>query len=255
MTDFWSLLSWMTWGITGRPHVTPLPWVYWHARLMVAAWTICFPAAALIARFFKVLPQQDWPRQLDHKLWWHCHRYLVSLGGPLTIVAVLIAYMHGFTRTAVETIHAVIGFTLVALVCLQIASGLLRGSKGGPTHATLRGDHYDMSLRRLLFEYIHKYLGWAVIGLAAAETYLGLWMVNAPRWMVSVISLWWLFFLVCFSLLQTSGRCIDTYQAIWGPDLVHPGNRRRPIGWGIRLYPTHRKIGVSEHHAESRDDR
>jgi hypothetical protein len=255
LTHFWSLLSWMTWGITGRPHVTPLPWVYWHARLMVGAWTICFPLAALIARFFKVLPRQDWPRQRDHKLWWHCHRSLVSLGAPLTLLALLIAYVNGIAYTTIQTIHTVTGFSIVALLCLQIASGLVRGTKGGPTHTTLRGDHYDMSPRRILFEYVHKNLGWIVIWLATAETYLGLWMVNAPRWMVLVISLWWLLFLVGFARLQTGGRCIDTYQAIWGPDPIHPGNRRRPIGWGIRPHPNHHKIGASERHAESRDDR
>lgn len=254
MIHFWSLLSWTTWGITGRPHVTPPPWVYWHARLMVGAWTICFPAAALIARFLKVLPRQDWPRQLDNKVWWHCHRFLVALGAPLTLFALIIAYVNVVARTELETIHSIVGFSIIGIVALQILSGLVRGSKGGPTHETLRGDHYDMSTRRLWFEYVHKNLGWALIWLATAETYLGLWMVNAPRWMVVVISLWWLLFLASFSVLQGMGRCIDTYQAIWGPDLIHPGNRRRPIGWGIRRPATHRTIGVSERHAEGRDD-
>ena len=36
--------------------------------------------------------------------------------------------------------------------------------------------------------------------------------------------------------LQRAGRCIDTYQAIWGPDPCHPGNSRGVIGWGIRRY-------------------
>ncbi len=36
-----------------------------------------------------------------------------------------------------------------------------------------------------------------------------------------------------FVVLQRAGRCIDTYQAIWGLDPSLPGNRRRPIGLGI----------------------
>jgi hypothetical protein len=37
--------------------------------------------------------------------------------------------------------------------------------------------------------------------------------------------------------LQRAGRCIDTYQAIWGLDPDLPGNRRRPIGFGIVRRP------------------
>jgi hypothetical protein len=37
-----------------------------------------------------------------------------------------------------------------------------------------------------------------------------------------------------FARWQRAGRCIDTYQAIWGPDPAHPGNRRPPVGWGVR---------------------
>ena len=47
------------------------------------------------------------------------------------------------------------------------------------------------------------------------------------------------FFMYCEEIdaqwrLQRQGRCIDTYQAIWGPDPRHPGNRLKPVGWGVR---------------------
>ena len=33
----------------------------------------------------------------------------------------------------------------------QVLGGYLRGSKGGPTDHRLRGDHYDMTARRVWF--------------------------------------------------------------------------------------------------------
>jgi hypothetical protein len=39
--------------------------------------------------------------------------------------------------------------------------------------------------------------------------------------------------IVCAVRLERAGRCIDTYQAIWGPDLKHPGNQRLHVGWGM----------------------
>ena len=47
-----------------RPHeITTVE--AWHARFMVFAWGICVPSGIFIARFYKVTPNQDWPRVLD----------------------------------------------------------------------------------------------------------------------------------------------------------------------------------------------
>ena len=39
--------------------------VSWHARTMVLGWGVIAPLAVILARFFKILPGQDWPRALD----------------------------------------------------------------------------------------------------------------------------------------------------------------------------------------------
>ena len=62
----------------------------------------------------------------------------------------------------------------------------------------------------------------------------GLLLADAPRWMPLALGLWWLSLLGLAWQWQKQGRCIDTYQAIWGPDARHPGNHLPPIGWGIR---------------------
>ena len=42
--------------------------ISWHARTMVLAWGILAPLAVMIARFFKVLPSQNWPGELDNPI-------------------------------------------------------------------------------------------------------------------------------------------------------------------------------------------
>ena len=214
-------------------HALPA-WTVWHARAMVLAWGVLLPLGSLVARFFKVLPGQDWPRVLDHKAWWHGHRALQVLGVGLMLVGLWLAWGQGNGQGRMALLHRWLGLAVCALGLLQIASGLARGSKGGPTAAQLRGDHYDMTAWRRAFERLHKGLGWLAVAAAVLVVMGGLVLADAPRWMAVVLSAWWLVLLAGFVALQRAGRCIDTYQAIWGPDPEHPGNRLRPIGWGVR---------------------
>jgi hypothetical protein len=134
--------------------------------------------------------------------------------------------------------HTIFGWAVVLLAVGQFLGGWLRGSKGGPTEphpdGSLRGDHYDMTPRRIAFEYLHKIGGYSALAIAIGAVVTGLWRANAPNWMWVTLGFWWLALLIAGILLQRAGRAIDTYQAIWGPDQTHPGNSRRPIGIGIR---------------------
>ena len=132
--------------------------------------------------------------------------------------------------------HGVLGYAVLGLGFIQFLAGWLRGSKGGPTEPQLRGDHYDMTWRRRLFEHLHKSLGYLALLTGCGAILSGLWQANAPRWMASALLLWWGALAAAFIVLQIRGRTIDTYQAIWGPEEHHPGNRTRPIGWGIRRH-------------------
>ena len=155
--------------------------------------------------------------------------FLVSLG---LVLAVAVAPPHAP--------HRLLGYAVVALSMAQAASGVLRGSKGGPTDAHPAGDHYDMTPRRILFERLHKSVGYLTLPLAALATFSGLWAANGPVWMFLAVGAIWAGFALVFAGLQAGGFAFDTYQAIWGPDPELPGNRRRPIGWGIRRIE-HRK--------------
>ena len=91
-----------------------------------------------------------------------------------------------------------------------------------------------MTPHRLRFERFHKSLGWLAVIAGVAVIALGLGVADAPRWMPIVLCVWWAALAGLALQWQRQGRCIDTYQAIWGPDPAHPGNHLRPIGWGVR---------------------
>ena len=207
-------------------------WVMWHARLMVLAWAVLLPLGALAARYLKVMPKQDWPRVVDNRTWWHIHRILQYGGVVVMLVGVSLVWSKSSQAANVVILHANLGWSVVALGMLQVVVAWMRGSKGGPTDAQMRGDHYDMTLHRLRFEAIHKTGGWIAILLAIFTVCLGLLAADAPRWMVFVLVVWWSALFALGLWMQRSLRCVDTYQAIWGPSLAHPGNKRPDIGWG-----------------------
>jgi hypothetical protein len=206
----------------------------WHARSMVAAWAVLLPVGVLAARYFKVTPRQDWPRVLDNRIWWHAHRGLQYLGMALTFVGTSLAWNQGAQAGALAAWHHWLGWSVVALGAGQLISAWARGSKGGPTAPSMRGDHYDMTAHRRWFERLHKGLGWLALALAVVVIATGLVTADAPRWMAGVLVSWWLLLAGLTWRWQRQGRCIDTYQAIWGPDPRHPGNRMPATSWGTR---------------------
>jgi hypothetical protein len=231
-----SLLSWLMTPLSGATAHDIANWTAWHARLMVLSWGILMPIGVFAARFYKVLPKQDWPEELDNRTWWNAHRWVQGIAVLCMTVGLALALGAGRGEGVAVRAHAALGWSLCIAGWIQVLAGVLRGSKGGPTDASLRGDHYDMSSWRRWFERIHKGLGWAAIVVAIPTIAFGLHVSDAPRWMAGVLIVWWTGLLVWFVRLQLHGRCIDTYQAIWGPEDVHPGNRLRPIGWGVRRY-------------------
>jgi len=228
------MLNWLWAPLSGLPQHHIESWAYWHARCMVLAWGVLLPTGALVARYFKVMPHQRWPEELDNRAWWYAHLGLQWSGVLAMTVGLLFAWGQGGRASSAALWHAATGWMVLALGWLQPMAGLVRGSKGGPPGTDRRGDHYDMTVYRRWFERLHKCMGWAAVLAAVGVIALGLWMADAPRWMPLALAAWWLMLAFMAARWQMQGRCIDTYQAIWGPDPVHPGNRRRPIGWGVR---------------------
>ena len=228
------LFDWWLSPLSGASVHSIDSWMSWHARAMVMSWAVLLPLGALAARYFKVMPKQDWPRELDNRAWWHAHRLLQYSGVVLMMVGVWLAWNEGSQSSAAAVWHSYLGWSVIVLGVSQIVAAWARGSKGGPTDVQLRGDHYDMTAQRFWFEALHKTGGWLAITLAIVTILLGFWAADAPRWMVLVLTGWWALLIVVGTKLQRDQRCIDTYQAIWGPSLEHPGNQRPMVDWGAR---------------------
>jgi hypothetical protein len=209
----------------------------WHARLMVLAWSLFIPAGIIVARFFKVTARQDWPNELDNRSWWFAHLFFQYSAGVLVVIAVVMIWpVTGNYEGSFW--HRLFGWITVTLCGLQFLAGWFRGTRGGPSElelrGTIRGDHFDMTRRRKIFEYLHKSVGYLCLLLSIVAVFSGLWMTNAPRWMWIFLILWWPLVICYFVYLQRLDRVIDTYQAIWGPDPDLPGNSMKPIGIGIK---------------------
>lgn len=237
------ILSWLTLPWSGASDHVLAAAITWHARMMVLAWGVAVPVALLLARYYKVTPQQDWPHELDNRFWWNGHRMLNYTAVLISCVAAALVWSSLRYAGPARDLHAWLGWTIVCLGLLQVLGGRLRGTKGGPTDPRLdpdgraidmHGDHYNMSRRRRIFEHVHKALGYGALLLSALTLLAGLWVADAPRWMWLGLMCWWLALVAVAMKLQSEGRCIDTYQAIWGPDPLHPGAGVIPIGWGIR---------------------
>lgn len=212
--------------------------VSWHGRTMVLAWGIIVPLVIVITRYFKITPQQDWPTELDNIFWWRTHVWGHSMALVLTLVGLALIVSRG---GGASSVHSKMGYLVLVFAGMQIISGLLRGKKGGPTDrdegGAMAGDHYDMSPHRHRFETLHKTMGYASLIAASAAIILGLWAANAPGWMYVGLVLWWFLLGSLAFYWQKTGRAIDTYQAIWGPDPDLPGNKGPKPGWAMTRLP------------------
>lgn len=231
-----NLLSWLSLPLSGSATHELSVWVSWHGRAMVLAWAVVLPLGVLVARFFKVWPGQDWPRVRDNPRWWRLHWHGQIWGVALVALGLGLIWGQASGATALARAHGLMGWCVMGLAAVQVLSGLLRGSKGGPTGVALRGDHFDMTRRRRVFERVHKSAGYLAILLAWGTLSLGLVAADAPRWMALALLGWSIILIACFAYWHSRKRCVDTYQAIWGADPDLPGLQIAPIGWGISRY-------------------
>ena len=222
---------------SSRPHLID-DVTRWHARLMSLGWSFFFPVAIIAARFFKVTPQQRFPEQIDNQWWWDMHRICVALGTVAVAAAFCFIYFASNGGVVASSPHQYAGWTALALMFVQIFGGLLRGTRGGPKMprytGAFRGDHFDMTTRRIVFERIHKSIGYIALATAWFATVAGLWSVNAPIWIWLLVIVWWAVLCAFAIRLQRQGRAIDTYQAIWGTHPTLIGNQRASVGKGVR---------------------
>jgi len=211
-------------------------WTY-HAVLMTFAWLFLVPLCILVIRFGKPRPTFSGLKRkvaIYHREWWwfSVHKYgmivamLLSLGGGIVAIAV----SRGFSGT----VHSVFGILAIALGVVQIVAGWLRGRHGGKYYytadpddpSTWFGDHYNMTLRRRIFEAYHKNAGYFAGFCALAAVASGLMQYPLPWLLVAVVTLFVLV-LVCAAVLDFKGLNYDGYKAAHGTDPEHPFNKAR----------------------------
>jgi len=212
----------------------PLPYAL-HGGLMLLAWAVLFPLGVIVARYVKVTGDQDFPRVVENLFWFNWHRALQYAGAAVALAAAIAIV--AATGLRAHSAHAWLGRATLLLLLVQVLMPQLRGSKGGPTDVTPRGDHYDMTRRRRIFEAAHKLIGVVALLAAAATIATGLDIAAAPAPLPVATGALIAGLLAVAAWLELSGHHVDNYIALWGTDPSHPGNRRRlrrPADAGVR---------------------
>lgn len=221
-------------GFLGR--TIEVHWNY-HAILMFSVWMVLVPLCILIIRFGKPKPTEFGVRtkiSISNKQWWwfNIHKYglylaiFLSLGG----VAVALIVSGGFSGT----VHSMFGAMTVIMGCLQVISGLLRGTHGGKYYYTANpddpqtwhGDHYSRTPRRRKFEAYHKTSGYFTGFFAVGAVGSGLMQYSMPV-LTGLMFLIPLAFLATWIYLEFIGRHHDGYRAVHGYGMEHPYNKER----------------------------
>ena len=84
--------------------------ISWHARVMVLGWGVLAPSVVLLARFFKVMPGQKWPEQLDNKVWWHSHWMGQTIVLLLTLAGFALVWPPSWAKL---DLHRIMGYCVL----------------------------------------------------------------------------------------------------------------------------------------------
>lgn len=213
--------------------------VHWnyHALLMVFVWVVLVPFCITVMRFHKPPPSEKGIRRdvsLWNPEWWFfsVHKYGLFFAMFLCLAGAAVAFTAsgGFSGS----VHAWFGTLTVLLGVGQIISSQMRGTRGGKYRdganpddpSTWRGDQYDRTPKRRMFEAVHKTCGYFTVLFAFGSVGSGLMQFNMPVLTV-------LFLIICFAWLavwtiyQFKGRDYDGYRVAHGYGLEHPYNKER----------------------------
>ncbi len=190
-------------------------WLWVHALANLGAWGLMLPLGVLIARFYKVGRRQNWPTEVHNMTWWFWHQVLQYAGLGSFVIA-LLAVVYENRGLHLSSLHGKLGLLLVVLALHQFVSAMLRGDTE---------DHYTMNLRRLVFEFAHKTVGYAALALAPIVIVLGFDLAGTPLWLTALSLSPLALLAVLWVRNAYAKRFVPTYQAMWGVSLEHPGNR------------------------------
>ena len=113
-------------GLVASGAVTPA--MAAHAALMLTAWGLLIPMGGVVARYYKVMPGQDFPRVVENLTWWRWHRGLQYTGVAVSTCALAIILSE--TGGRFDTLHGRCGLAVMTLGWVQVGSAFFRGLKG-----------------------------------------------------------------------------------------------------------------------------
>jgi len=211
-------------------------WNY-HAFLMFGVWFVLVPLCIISIRYFKPKPSTygiTKKIRLTNISWWwfNVHKYglFLAIGLSLGGLAVALTVSRGFSGS----VHSLFGIMTIIMGCLQVGSALLRGTHGGRYYnnadpddpSTWKGDHFDMTPRRRMFESYHKTAGYFTGFFAIGAVASGLMQFPIPV-LTGVMLTTALLVLVGCIVLEHKGRRYDGYRAVFGINPDHPHNKAR----------------------------
>lgn len=211
-------------------------WNY-HALLMVGIWLLLVPLCVTIIRYGKPRPTEFGVQtkiSISNPLWWwfNVHKYglYTAVGLSLIGVAVALVVSGGFSGS----VHATFGLLTVIMGCLQVISGMLRGTHGGKYYnnadlndpSTWHGDHYSRTVRRRIFEAYHKTTGYFTLFAALGAVGSGLMQFPMPV-LTALVFVVPFAFLAAWVVLEYLEHRYDGYRAVHGYGMEHPYNKER----------------------------
>ena len=221
-------------GFLGR--TIEIHWNY-HAILMFTVWLVLVPICITIMRFHKPPPSEKGiirDVHLLHREWWFfsVHRLDLILAVVMAVGGAAVAmFVSGGFRGSV---HAWFGILTIVMGVGQIISSQLRGTRGGKYRVgadpnnpdTWRGDQYDHTPKRRLFEAYHKTAGYFTVVVAVGAVGSGLMRYHMP-WLTVAFGLVFLIGLVAWIVYDYKGKAYDGYRVAHGYGLEHPYNKER----------------------------
>jgi hypothetical protein len=223
-------------GFLGR--TIEIHWNY-HAWLMVGIWMFLVPLCITIIRYFKPRPTEFGLQikiGITRPEWWwfNVHKYGLYTAVTLALIGVIVALVvsGGFSGS----VHSKFGILTVILGCLQVISGMLRGTHGGKYYkspdlddpASWQGDHYSRTPRRRIFEAYHKTTGYFTLFCALGAIGSGLMQYPMPI-LTGLVFVVPFAFLAAWILLEYLEHRYDGYRAVHGYGLEHPYNKEREL--------------------------
>jgi len=144
-----------------------------HAFLMGTTFTLVYPFGICLARYFKFSLQENW---------FNFHVGVQLTGLAASITAAVIAYYMVAKGQHFTTVHSYLGTTLMALVLLQAAGGLIR-----PKFVK---EAEIQSFRRTVWEWLHSIVGKLIVLGSIPQIILGIRFFNPG---LGTWSIWWPF--------------------------------------------------------------